>query len=99
MLQVMDTIWSCELNFHLVTHDVTVSCEHYTMRFPVYYGSSSDVFANSSDFIHLSVYILHFKEKEKRAAVVAKATVHQQGSVQQFKFAGKLEFSFVQWVI
>ena len=36
--------------------------------------------------------ILRFKEKEKRAAVVAKATVHKQGSVQRFEFAGRLEF-------
>jgi hypothetical protein len=33
------------------------------------------------------------KGKEKRVAVVAKATVQKQGSVQRFKFAGKLEFS------
>jgi hypothetical protein len=41
--------------------------------------------------VHL--YTNRFKEKEKRAAVVAKATVHKQGSVQPFKFAGRLEFS------
>jgi hypothetical protein len=39
---------------------------------------------------------LHFKEKEKRAVVVANATVHKQGSVQRFKFAGRLEFSVSQ---
>jgi len=27
------------------------------------------------------IYILGFKEKEKRAAMVAKATLHKQGSV------------------
>ena len=42
---------------------------------------------------------LKVKEKEKRAAVVANATVHKQGSVQRFKFAGRLELSIGQWVI
>jgi hypothetical protein len=41
--------------------------------------SLSDVFAVSSSFVHL--YMLRFKEKEKTAAVVAKATVHKKGSV------------------
>jgi hypothetical protein len=68
------------------------------MLFPVCYGSPSDVvFAASSDFVHL--YTLHFKEKEKRVAIVAMATVHKQGSVQWFTFAGRLEFSIGQWVI
>ena len=40
---------------------------------------------------------LRFKEKEKRAAVVAKATVHKQGSVQWFKVTGRLEFSVGYW--
>jgi hypothetical protein len=80
-----------------VPHGVTVSCERYTVGFPVCYGSLSDVFAGSSGFGHL--YTLRFKEKEKRAAVVAKATLHKQESVQRFKFAGKLEFSVGQWVI
>jgi hypothetical protein len=31
-------------------------------------------------------------------AVVAKASVHKQGSVQRFKFAGRLEFSVGQWL-
>jgi len=31
--------------------------------------------------------------------VVAEATVHKQGSVQRFKFAGRLEFAVGQWVI
>jgi len=44
------------------------------------------------------VFILRFEEKEKRAAVVAKATVHKQGSVQR-QFAGRLELSAGQWVI
>jgi hypothetical protein len=39
------------------------------------------------------------KEKEKRAAVVANATVQKQGSEQWFKFAGRLEFSVGQWII
>jgi hypothetical protein len=49
------------------------------------------VFVASSGLVHL--YILRFEDKEKRAAVVANATVHKQGSVQQFKCAGRLEFS------
>ena len=48
------------------------------MGFPVCYGTPSDVFAASSGFVHL--YTLRFKSKEKRAAVVAKASVHKQGS-------------------
>jgi hypothetical protein len=67
------------------------------MGFPVCNGSPSDVFAASSGFVCL--YTLDFKEKEKRAAVVAKATAHKQGSVQRFKFAGRLQFSVGQWVI
>ena len=78
-------------------HGVTVPCERYTLEFPVCYGSPSDVFAASSGFVHL--YILRFKEKVKRAAVVAKATVHKQGSVERFKFFGRLEFSVGHWVI
>jgi hypothetical protein len=85
------------LNFDPVLHGVTLSCDRYTIGFPVCYGSPSDVFAASSGFVHL--YILRFKAKEKRAAVVAKATLHKQGSVQRFKFAGRLEFSVGQWVI
>jgi hypothetical protein len=38
-LQVTDTIRSYGLNFHSVPHGVTVSCERYTMGFPVCYGS------------------------------------------------------------
>jgi hypothetical protein len=38
-LQVTDTIRSYDLNFHPVPHDVTVSCERYTVGFPVCYGS------------------------------------------------------------
>jgi len=30
------------------------------------------------------LYTLRFKEKEKRALVVAKATVHKQGSAERF---------------
>jgi predicted aconitase len=79
------------MNFHPEPHGVTVFCERYTRRFPVCYGNPSDVFAASNGFVLL--YTLHFKENEKRTAVVAKATVHKQGSVQRFKFVGRLEFS------
>jgi hypothetical protein len=66
------------------------------LGFPVCYRGPGDVFAVSSGFVLL--YILRFKQKEKRMAVAAKAPVHKQGSVQQFKFAGRLEFSVGQWV-
>jgi hypothetical protein len=56
------------------------------MGFPVCYRTPSEIFAASSGFVHL--FTLRFKEKEKRAAVVAKTTVHKQGSVQLFKFVG-----------
>jgi hypothetical protein len=36
---VTDTICSYDLNFHPVPHGITVSCERYTMGFPVCYGS------------------------------------------------------------
>jgi hypothetical protein len=39
MLQVTHTIRSYDLNFHPMTHSITVSCECYTMGFPVCYGS------------------------------------------------------------
>jgi hypothetical protein len=68
-LQVTDTIRSYELNFHPAPHGVTVYCERYTVGFPVCYGSPNDVFAASNGFVHL--YTLRFKEKEKRATVVA----------------------------
>jgi hypothetical protein len=74
------------MDFHPVSHGVTLS----TVGFSVYYGSQGDVFAASSGFVHL--YTLHFEEKEKRASVVASATVHKQGSVQRFKFVDRLEF-------
>jgi hypothetical protein len=78
-----------------VPHRVTISCKRYTRRFPVCYWSPSDiVFAASSGFVHL--YTLRLKEKEKRAVVVAKATVHKQEIVQRFTFAGRLEFSVSQ---
>jgi hypothetical protein len=48
------------------------------------------VFAASSGFVGL--YTLHFREKEKRAAVVVKVTLRKQGSVQRFELAGRLEF-------
>jgi hypothetical protein len=84
------------LNFNPVLHGVTVSCERYTRLFPVCYGSPSDVFEASSGFVYL--YTLRFKEKEEREAVVAKTTVHKQGSAQRLKFAGRLEFSVGQSV-
>ena len=96
-LWVIETIWNYELNFHPMPHDVTESCECYTSGFPVCHGSPSDVFAASSGFVLL--YTLCFKEKEKRVAVVAKATVHKQGTEQRFRFAGRLEFSVCQCVI
>jgi hypothetical protein len=80
------------MNFHPVSHGVTVSCERYTRRFPVCHGSLSDIFIACSGFVHLYKYTLDIKVKEKSVAVVAKATVHKQGSVQRFKFAGRLEF-------
>ena len=39
-LQETDTKRSYELNFQPVPHGVTVSCERYTLAFPVCYGSS-----------------------------------------------------------
>ena len=75
MLQVTDMIRSYKLNFNPVPHGVTISCEHYTMGFPVCYGSPSNFFAASSVFVLL--YTLRFNEKEKRAAIVTKATVHK----------------------
>jgi len=60
-LQMTDTIWSYELNFHPVPHGVRVTCERYTLGFPVCYGSPRDVFAASSGFVHL--YTLRFKEE------------------------------------
>jgi len=91
---VTDTIRSYELYFHPVPHGVTVSCERYTVGFTVRHGSPRDVFAASSGFVHL--YTLRFNEKVKRAAVVAKATVHKQGNVRPFKFVGRLQFSVGQ---
>jgi hypothetical protein len=55
--------------------------------------------ARTNTHTHTYIYILPFKEKGRRAAVVAKATPHNQGSVQRFKFAGRLEFSVGEWVI
>jgi len=74
-----------------VSPGVTVSGERYTAGFSVCYGSPSDVFAATSGFVHL--YTLRFREREKIAALVAKATVHKEGSVQRFEFAGRLEFA------
>jgi hypothetical protein len=38
-LQLTDTIRSYDLNFQPVPHGVTISCERYTVGFPVCYGS------------------------------------------------------------
>ena len=54
-------------------------------------------FGASSGFVQL--HTLRSKEKEKRAVMVAKATVHKQGSVPQFKLGGRIEFSAGQCVI
>ena len=91
-----DNIQSYDLNFHPIPHGVG-TCEHYTMGFPVCYCSPSDIFAASSGFVQL--HALRFKEKEKRVAMVAEATVHKKGNVLQFKFAGRLEFSVGRCVI
>jgi hypothetical protein len=50
--------------------------------------------AASYIYIHYSL-----KKKKKERTVVTKATVHKQGRVQRFKFAGRLEFSVGQWII
>ena len=57
-LQLTDTTRSYDLNFHPVSHGVTVRCERYAVGFLVCYGSQSDVLATSSGFVHL--YILRF---------------------------------------
>jgi hypothetical protein len=96
-LQETHTIRSYDLNFHPMPHGVilVVSDERY-IRFPVYHGGPTDVFAASSGSVHL--YTLRFKKNERRAAVVAKTNVHKLESVQRFRFAGRLEFSVGQWV-
>jgi hypothetical protein len=50
----------------------------------------------------MHLYTLRLKEREgekKYSAVVAKDSVHKQGSIQCFKFVGRLEFSGGQCVI
>ena len=59
-----DTIRSYKLNFHPMPQGVRVTCERYIVGFPVCHGSPSDVFAARNSFIQL--YMLRFKEKEKR---------------------------------
>jgi hypothetical protein len=76
-----------------VSHGVTVSCERYTMGFPVCCGIPSDVFASSSGFVHL--YTLRFKEKEKSSAVVAKATVHKKRVYSGSSLLAELNFHAV----
>jgi hypothetical protein len=78
---VTDTIRNYKMKFLPVPHGLKVFCECCALGFPVCYGSPSDVFAAVSGFVHL--YTLCFKEKEKRAAVVAKATLLKQGSVER----------------
>jgi len=63
------------LNFHPVLHGVTIFCKRYKLGFPVCYGGQSDVFAAGSSFVQL--HTLCSKEKDKRVAVVTKATVHK----------------------
>jgi hypothetical protein len=47
-----------------------------------------------------SYIYIHYAEKNgKPAAVVPKATVLKQESIQWFKFISRLEFSVGQWVI
>jgi len=62
-----------------VPHGVTESCKRYTTRFPVCYRSPSDIFAASNGFVHL--YTLRFKEKDKRAALVASREVYNGSSL------------------
>jgi hypothetical protein len=64
-----DTIRNYELNFYPVPQGVTVSCENYTLGFPVCYGSPSDVVAANSGFVHLYIYIYIYytlTKKKKR---------------------------------
>jgi hypothetical protein len=85
-LQVAHTIRSYDLKFHCVPHGVTVFCELYTRRFPVYYGTPSDVIATSSGFVNL------YGRGDK-------TTVHNNGSVQRSMIVGRLEFSVDERVI
>jgi hypothetical protein len=48
-LQVTDTIRSYDLNFHPVPQGVTVSCERYSVGFPVCHGSQKARTAHGSD--------------------------------------------------
>jgi hypothetical protein len=64
-LWVIETIWNYELNFHPMPHGVTVSCKHYTLGFPVCYRSPSDVFAASSGFVQLYIYIYYTLKKKR----------------------------------
>jgi hypothetical protein len=49
-----------------VPDGVTVSCERYTLGFPVCYGSLSDVFATSSGFVHIYIYYALKKKRKER---------------------------------
>jgi len=61
-LQVTDAISSCELNFHPVPHDVTVSCERYAVGFPFVTGAR----AMSLQLAAASYFCIHCALKKKR---------------------------------
>jgi len=90
---VTDKIRGYELHYLPVPHGVTVTCERYTHRGPSLLRESSDVFAASTGFVHL--YTLHFKQKRKSAAVLAKATVHQQGMYSRSSWLADFSFQLV----
>jgi hypothetical protein len=48
-LPLTDTIRSYDMNFHSVPHDVTVSCERYTVGFRVCYWSQKVRGADGGD--------------------------------------------------
>jgi hypothetical protein len=52
-----------------VPHGVSVTCELYTLGFPVCYGSPRNVFTVSSGFVHIYIYIyiyIYYTLKKKR---------------------------------
>jgi hypothetical protein len=51
----------------------------------------------AASYIYIQYITLH--RKREKAAVVAKVTLHKQGSEERFTFAGRLEFLVGQWVI
>ena len=80
-------------DFHPLPNGVTVSCESYTIMFPVCYRSPCNVFTASSGFI--SLYALCFEEKQKRVPVVAEATVHKQDVYSGSRLLEDLNFQSV----